>query len=114
MQNFAAMVFISTVSECSFSASTGIRITRTSAQQPQPVVEEEAAEAIEENGPRLRSEADLRGSLSNDSLTEDERKILEEDKARQEETARLRAEDYQLSYAIDILRGMSFLASNGN
>ena len=34
----------------------------------------EAAEAIEENGPRLRSEADLRGSLSNDSLTEDEQK----------------------------------------
>lgn len=82
--------------------------------EPQPVVEDEAAEAIEENGPRLRSEADLRGSLSNDSLTEDEQKILEEDKARQEETARLRAEDYQLSYAIDILRGMSFLASNGN
>ena len=28
-----------------------------------------------------------------------------------EETARLRAEDYQLSYAIDILRGMSYLAA---
>jgi carboxyl-terminal processing protease len=60
--------------------------------------------------PPARTEADLRGSLENDSLTEDERKILEEDKARQEETARLRAEDYQLSYAVDILRGMSFLA----
>ena len=35
---------------------------------------------------------------------------MEEDKARQEETARLRAEDYQLSYAIDILRGLSFLS----
>ena len=29
--------------------------------------------------PQLRSEADLRGSLENDSLTEDEKKILEED-----------------------------------
>jgi carboxyl-terminal processing protease len=58
---------------------------------------------------RLRSEADLRGSLENDSLTEDERKMLEEDRARREATARLRAEDYQLSYAIDILRGLSVL-----
>ena len=38
-----------------------------------------------------RSEADLRGSLENDSLTEDEKKILEEDKRHKEETARLRA-----------------------
>ena len=58
----------------------------------------------------LRSEADLRGSLENDSLTEDEKKILEEDRLHKEETARLRAEDYQLAYAIDILRGMSYLA----
>ena len=58
-----------------------------------------------------RSEADLRGSLENDSLTEDEKKILEEDRQHKEETARLRAEDYQLSYAIDILRGMSYLAA---
>ncbi len=57
----------------------------------------------------LRSEADLRGSLENDSLTEDERKMLEEDRARREETARMRAEDYQMSYALDILRGLSVL-----
>jgi carboxyl-terminal processing protease len=57
----------------------------------------------------LRSEADLRGSLENDSLSEDERKILEEDRARREETARLRAEDYQLSYALDILHGLAAL-----
>ncbi len=42
-------------------------------------------------------------------LSEDERRILEEDRARKAETARLRAEDYQLSYAIDILRGLSYL-----
>ncbi len=74
---------------------------------------EEVEEAEEDNGPALRSEADLRGSLENDSLTEDERKTLEEDRARREETARLRAEDYQMSYAIDILRGISVLG-NGN
>jgi carboxyl-terminal processing protease len=59
--------------------------------------------------PGIRSEADLRGSLENDSLTEDEKKMMEEDRKRQEETDALRSEDYQLSYAIDILRGMSFI-----
>lgn len=70
-----------------------------------------AAEAEAEKLPPARTEADLRGSLKNDSLTEDEKKILEQDKARKEESAKLRAEDYQLSYAIDILRGLSVLAS---
>ncbi len=59
--------------------------------------------------PGIRSEADLRGSLENESLTEDEKKMMEEDQQRQAETEQLRNEDYQLSYAIDILRGMSFL-----
>ncbi|WP_424928486.1 S41 family peptidase [Amaricoccus tamworthensis] len=77
-------------------------------QQP-PAEEEEDGE--EQTG--FRTEADLRGSLENDSLTEDEQKILEEDRARKEETARLRNEDYQLSYAIDILRGLSVLGSDG-
>ena len=77
--------------------------------EPRPSVDE--VEAEDENGPALRSEADLRGSLENDSLTEDERKTLEEDRERREETARLRAEDYQMSYAIDILRGISVLGN---
>lgn len=68
-----------------------------------------SAEAGKPAQPPQRTEADLRGSLTNDSLTEDEKKALEEAKKHQEETARLRAEDYQLSYAIDMLRGMSYL-----
>jgi carboxyl-terminal processing protease len=81
---------------------------------PDIVVEQRLPEQAEpeEPTPDLRSEADLRGSLENDSLTEDERKILEQDRLHREETARLRAEDYQLSYAIDILRGMSYLAAD--
>jgi carboxyl-terminal processing protease len=77
---------------------------------------EEVAEEEEENGAEVpaRTEADLRGSLENDSLTEDEKKILEEDRKQEEETARLRAEDYQLSYAIDILRGMSYLTAGSD
>ncbi|MEY4873070.1 MAG: hypothetical protein RLZZ563_2400 [Pseudomonadota bacterium] len=59
------------------------------------------------------SEADLRGIISNDSMTEDERKQLEEERARIEETAKLRDEDYQLAYAVDILRGLNAVAPAG-
>jgi len=61
-----------------------------------------------------RSEADLRGRLNNDSLSEDEIKQIEEDRARAEQAAKLREEDYQLAYAIDILRGLSVIAGNQN
>jgi carboxyl-terminal processing protease len=85
---------------------------------PDIIVEQrlpEEAAAEEPTEQPERTEADLRGSLENDSLTDDEKKILEEDRKHKEETARLRAEDYQLSYAIDILRGMSYLAAeNGD
>ena len=54
-----------------------------------------------------RSEADLRGSLNNDSLTEDERNQIIEEQAAAEQAAKLREEDYQLAYAIDILKGLS-------
>ena len=58
---------------------------------------------------RERFESDLRGSLENDSLTEDERRQIEEERARAEAAAELREEDYQLAYAIDILKGLSAL-----
>jgi carboxyl-terminal processing protease len=43
-------------------------------------------------------------------MTEDERKLLEEERARTEETAKLREEDYQLAYAVDIIRGLAVVA----
>ncbi len=58
---------------------------------------------------KRRSEADLRGSLNNDSLTEAQIKQIEEDRAKAEKAAELREEDYQLAYAIDILKGLSAL-----
>ncbi len=58
---------------------------------------------------RTRSEADLRGSLNNDSLSEDEIRQIEEDRAKAEAAAELREQDYQLAYAIDILKGLSAL-----
>jgi len=79
----------------------------------QPVVDpavEGAEPEAKSAADRSRSEADLRGAISNDSMTEDERKLLEEERARTEETAKLRDEDYQLAYAVDILRGLSAVA----
>jgi carboxyl-terminal processing protease len=81
---------------------------------PDVIVEQRPTEPEDETAETgaaglIRSEADLRGSLSNDSLTDDEREMLEQERARKEEVARLRAEDYQLSYALDILRGLGFL-----
>jgi carboxyl-terminal processing protease len=75
---------------------------------PQPPRPDETAAADEENQPArpLRSEADLRGAINNDSMTEDERKIILEEQAAAEEAAKLREEDFQLAYAIDILKGL--------
>ncbi|MGI9370569.1 MAG: S41 family peptidase [Ruegeria sp.] len=72
-------------------------------EQPRRALDEEEDEADD----RTRSEADLRGSLNNDSLSEDEIRQIEEDRAKAEATAELREEDYQLAYAIDILKGLS-------
>jgi carboxyl-terminal processing protease len=58
-----------------------------------------------------RSEADLRGSLSNTTLSEDERRQLEEEQARLEADAERRNQDYQLAYALDIIRGISVIGS---
>ena len=57
-----------------------------------------------------RFEADLLNSLSNDSLTDDERKFLENERKKQEETAKMRNDDYQLSYALDVLKGLATLS----
>ena len=76
----------------------------------QPRRDPNAEPEAEGENQRGRTEADLRGVLSNDSMTEDERKQLEEDRARAEEAAKLRDEDYQLAYAVDILRGLSAIA----
>ncbi|MEM8578075.1 MAG: S41 family peptidase [Pseudomonadota bacterium] len=70
-------------------------------EQPRRVAEEEEADT-----PLIRSEADLRGSLDNDSLTEDQIRQIEEERAAVEAKAELREEDYQLAYAIDILTGL--------
>ena len=70
-------------------------------RQPADETEEE-----ETNNRPSRSEADLRGSLSND-ISDDERAIIEAEQEKAEKAAELREEDYQLAYALDILKGLS-------
>jgi carboxyl-terminal processing protease len=77
-------------------------------QQPvKPAGETPEADAAAEDAKRLQSEADLRGAISNDSMTEDEKKLYQEEQAAAEEAAKLRDEDYQLAYAVDILKGLT-------
>lgn len=80
---------------------------------PDIVVEQppRSPEVEEEEGatPLGRSEADLRGSLNNDSLSEDQIRQIEEDRAKAELAAKLREDDYQLAYALDIMKGLSAL-----
>ncbi|WP_136634369.1 S41 family peptidase [Pseudooceanicola onchidii] len=77
-------------------------------QQPRRAPETEEEEDTSA-ARRSRSEADLRGALNNDSLSEDEIRQIEEERAEAEEAAKLRDEDYQLAYAVDILKGLMAL-----
>lgn len=81
--------------------------------QPDIMVEQRPpVEETEGDAARQRTEASLRGSLENNSLSEDEKKQFEEDQAKQEAAAKLRNSDYQLAYALDLLRGLSVLGNN--
>ena len=80
-------------------------------EQPQRPVATEAEEEEGSAASRSRSEADLRGAITNDSMTEDEIRTFEDEQKRAEEAAKLREDDYQLAYAIDILKGLSAIAA---
>jgi len=76
-------------------------------------VRKRPGETVEEEKERPNhSEANLRGTLDNDSITNDERELLEEENKKAEKAAELREKDYQLAYALDILKGLSALSLN--
>jgi carboxyl-terminal processing protease len=85
---------------------------------PDIVVQQPVPEPVDPNAPaeeksavtRERSEADLRGAITNDSMTDEEKRLYEEELARAEESAKLRDEDYQLAYAVDIIKGLTAIA----
>jgi len=75
--------------------------------QQQPRRDDDSADAARPG----RSEASLRGAIGAQAISDDERRMREEEERAAEQVARLRGEDYQLAYALDILRGLS--AMNG-
>ncbi len=78
-------------------------------RNPDETAQAEAEDTEQSAAMRRRSEADLRGSLENDSMSEDQREQMLEEQAAAEEAAALREEDFQLSYAVDLLKGLSAL-----
>ena len=75
---------------------------------PDILVEPRKASEDDENSKKTRSEASLRGSLTKE-LSETDKKRLDKEEEKLNEKAKLQREDYQLSYAIDLLRGFSVL-----
>ena len=79
-------------------------------EQPRTSPKEEKEE--ENNARSRRNEADLRGSLNNDSLSKEEREQIEADREAAIKSAELREQDYQLSYAVDLLKGLRVLSTS--
>ena len=85
---------------------------------PDIVVQQPEVKPVDPNAPeeeksaalRQRSEADLRGAITNDSMTEEEKRLYLEEQQHAEESAKLRDEDYQLAYAVDIIKGLTAIA----
>lgn len=79
--------------------------------EPDIVVEQVKLDKTEDVEKRKRySESQIRGSLKNDSLTEEEQAIRKKEEEAHAATEKLRGEDYQLAYAIDLLHGLSVYA----
>ncbi len=85
---------------------------------PDIVVQQPAVKPVDPNAPvdekssavKQRTEADLRGAITNDSMTDEEKRLYLEEQQRAEESAKLRDEDYQLAYAVDIIKGLTAIA----
>ena len=77
-------------------------------QQPQPApTDEDDADKPRSASNFSTSESDLQGALNNDSISDEQKRQIEEEAKQVEATAKLRDEDYQLAYAIDILKGLA-------
>jgi len=80
--------------------------------EPDIIVEQvELKEGEEKSSRRSYSESQMRGSLSNDSLTDEDKKTRADQEALHQRRLELREEDYQLSYALDLLQGLSVYSS---
>ena len=67
----------------------------------------------EEEKPSTRiAEADLRGALSNDRLSDEEKELLAKEKQIQLKKIQRRKTDYQLSFALDVISGLNIYGIN--
>ncbi len=74
--------------------------------EQRPRIRDDGSDDLERDRRRL-TESDLRGALSNDSLTEREREQLEIERQDQEKSALIKKDDFQLSYALDIIKSLN-------
>jgi carboxyl-terminal processing protease len=67
----------------------------------------------EEDEPSTRiTEADLRGALSNDRLSNEEKELLAKEQEIQIKKSQRRKTDYQLSFALDVISGLNIYGIN--
>ena len=79
--------------------------------EPQPPVSKDDLEEIKQGRERLK-EIDLRGALSNENLTDDEKNLIETERERREIIAERRRNDFQLAHALDLIKGLSKMNIN--
>ena len=79
--------------------------------EQQPPVSKEDLEEMKQGRERLK-EIDLRGALSNENLTDDEKNLIETERERREIIAERRRNDFQLAHALDLIKGLSKMSIN--
>ena len=79
--------------------------------EQQPSLSKDDLEAIKKSRDRLK-EIDLRGALANESLTEDQKLLIEEEREKRETIADRRRKDFQLAHALDLIKGLSVTIIN--
>ena len=77
----------------------------------QPPVSKEDLEEMKQGRERLK-EIDLRGALSNENLTDDEKNLIETERERREIIAERRRNDFQLAHALDLIKGLTKMSIN--
>ena len=77
----------------------------------QPPVSKEDLEEMKQGRERLK-EIDLRGALSNENLTDDEKNLIETERERREIIAERRRNDFQLAHALDLIKGLTKMSMN--
>ena len=82
---------------------------------PDIVVPQEAAKPLPaaQQDNQQTSEADLKGILSNDSMTDAEKQQYQTEQKKAADEAKLRDNDFQLAYAVDLLRGLAVVNGAG-